>query len=92
MNTTEDRSKIVKDAIDAIKEAAGFHEFPRTCQNCEFCELYDGDGSGYDEIYEFCGNPENEWKGAKPGDDCTWRIDEPLSSTCSRWKQKVSRW
>ena len=80
------REHIVKEEIAAKQRDVGFREFVRSCGNCAYCDEYDGDGSGYDTTYSFCGNPENEWKDAKPGEDCTWRIDNPWCSLCNKWE------
>lgn len=85
--TPKDREHIVKEGIAAIQRDVGFREFVRSCGNCAYCDKYDGDGSGYDTTYSFCGNPENEWKDAKPGEDCTWRIDNPWCSLCNKWEK-----
>ena len=92
MENTEDREIIVKAAIDALKKDVGFHEFVQSCANCQHCDEYDGDGSGYDNTYTFCGNPDNEWKDARPGEDCTWKIDDPTCSVCNRWEMAKRRW
>lgn len=92
MDSSEDRRIIVREAIAALKKDAGFHELVQSCANCQHLDEYDGDGSGYDETYSFCGNPDNEWQDARPGEHYTWKIYNPSCSVCNRWDIAKRRW